>query len=104
MKIYDYTVIFEEVEEGGYAVRIPALPGCFTFGDSLEEARRMAKEAIQCHIEGLLKDGEPVPIEDKSKTHQSDSLSPWRLSINEYERPILTNRFIHPRLKPRVIA
>ena len=64
MTQYKYTVIFEPAEEGGYVVRVPALPGCYTQGETLEEAKEMAKEAIACYIESLIKDGLPVPEED----------------------------------------
>ena len=63
MAEYSFTVLFEPAEEGGYVVTVPALPGVVTQGDTLEEARVMAKEAIECHIEGLLLDGEPIPVE-----------------------------------------
>mgnify|MGYP001619909240 CR=1 FL=1 len=57
-----YTVVFEK-KEGGYTVLVPALPGVVTCGRTLKEARAMAEDAILCHIEGLLKDGKPVPQE-----------------------------------------
>lgn len=61
-----YTVLLVPDEEmGGYSVEVPTLPGCFTQGDTLEEALANAREAIQCHIEGLEKDGEPVPVETR---------------------------------------
>ena len=63
-KQYSYTVLFEPAEEGGYIVTCPALPGVVTEGDTLEEARAMAKDAIRCYLESLAKDGEPIP-EDK---------------------------------------
>jgi predicted RNase H-like HicB family nuclease len=62
---YDFTVLFEPTEEGGYTAIVPALPGEETEGRSLEDARAMAIEAIQCHIESLLKDGEPIPHDVK---------------------------------------
>ena len=58
-----YTVIFEPNERGGYTVSVPALPGLVTEGRTLEEARVMAQDAIRCYLEGLLKDGEPIPEE-----------------------------------------
>ena len=61
----NYTVLFEPLEEGGYMVVVPALPGIVTYGETLDEAREMAVDAIKCHCEGLLKDGEPLP---KDKT------------------------------------
>ena len=51
-------------DEGGYAVSVPALPGCFSQGDTVEEALEHAREAIQCHLEGLALEGEPIPEED----------------------------------------
>jgi len=46
---YQYTVIFEPAEEGGYNVVVPAIPEICTFGESLEEAREMAIDAIRCY-------------------------------------------------------
>jgi len=59
-----YTVILEPDEEGrGYTVRVPALPGCITEGQTREEALANAREAITGFIEGLRKAREPVPEE-----------------------------------------
>ena len=52
-----YTAVFDK-EDDGYTVTVPALPGLVTGGRTLEEARGMALEAIRCHLESLLKDGE----------------------------------------------
>ncbi len=56
-----YTVIYEPQPEGGYTVAVPALPGCVTEGDTLDEARRMAEDAIRTYCESLLKDGAALP-------------------------------------------
>lgn len=66
-KQYSYTVLFEPAEEGGYVVTCPALPGVVTEGDTLEEARAMAKDAIRCYLESLTKDGEPIPDDKELK-------------------------------------
>ncbi len=58
---YSYTVLFEPAEESGYVVRVPAFPGLVTEGDTLEEARQMAKDAVRAYIESLRKDGLPIP-------------------------------------------
>jgi predicted RNase H-like HicB family nuclease len=58
-----YTIVVEPEEESGYMVSVPALPGCFTQGRSLDECRERAAEAIALHIAGLEADGEPVPEE-----------------------------------------
>ena len=54
-KIYEYEVVFEP-NGGGYTVTVPKLPGLVTEGDTLKEARSMAKDAIRCYLESLLKD------------------------------------------------
>ncbi len=58
-----YTIVVEPEETGGYYVIVPALPGCFTRGDTLDECRENAVEAIAVHIAGLETDGEEVPEE-----------------------------------------
>ncbi len=58
---FTYTALFEAAEEGGYTVTVPALPGVVTEGDTLEEARAMVADAIQCYLESLRKDGLPFP-------------------------------------------
>jgi antitoxin HicB len=58
---YGYTVIYEQLDEGGFQVIVPALPGIVTYGRTLDEAREMARDAIVCHIRGLLKDDEEIP-------------------------------------------
>lgn len=58
-----FIVLFEPNELGGWTVTVPALPGVVTEGRTLEEAHRMAEEAIQLHLEALLEDGEPIPEE-----------------------------------------
>lgn len=60
---YRYRVILEPEEEGGYAVWVPALPGCVSQGDTLEEALANIREAIQSYVESCRKHGEAVPDE-----------------------------------------
>lgn len=61
---YRYSIVLDpDLEDGGYTVTVPALSGIVTQGETFDEAVAMAKEAIQCHIEGLLADGEAVPEE-----------------------------------------
>ncbi len=59
-----YTVLLiPEPEDGGYTVRVPALPECITQGDTVEEALEMAKDLIQLYLEYLAAQGEPIPEE-----------------------------------------
>lgn len=69
-----YTVLFEPAEEGGYVVTCPALPGLVTEGDTLEEAREMARDAITGYLESLRKDGRPAP-EDRDVTPIKETLT-----------------------------
>jgi len=62
---YSYTVLFEPAEEGGFVAHCPALPGVHTQGETLEEARAMARDAIQGYLESLTKDGQPIPNDVK---------------------------------------
>jgi predicted RNase H-like HicB family nuclease len=66
-KEYSYTVFFEPSPEGGFIVTVPALPGLITEGDTIEEAREMARDAIQAYLASLVKDGEKIPEEKDSK-------------------------------------
>lgn len=61
---YRFAVLFEPAEEGGYTVTCPSLPGLITEGDTIEEARANAAEAIRGYIEALAKEGQPIPPED----------------------------------------
>lgn len=64
MSQYSYTVILEpDPGEGGYTVTVPALPGCVTQGETLEEAIVMAKDVIRLYIETLVAESEPIPLE-----------------------------------------
>ena len=50
-----FNIVLEPAAEGGFNVSVPALDGCFTQGDTEQEALDNAKEAIQCYLEGLEK-------------------------------------------------
>jgi predicted RNase H-like HicB family nuclease len=62
-----YTVILQEETDpdfaGYYNAIVPALPGCFSYGASREEALANVKEAIQPYLEDLEASGEPIPVE-----------------------------------------
>ena len=67
-KEYGYTVIYQRMPEGGYNVVVPAIPEICTFGETLSEARHMAKDALRCFLESALKTGEPIPKDLKPPT------------------------------------
>lgn len=66
MKALSYRILLREEPEGGYTVTVPTLPGCLTFGETIDEAIAMAKEAISLYIESLTAHGEEIPTEEKT--------------------------------------
>jgi predicted RNase H-like HicB family nuclease len=64
--MYTYKIHLHKEEEGGFTVTVPALPGCITYGENVDEAIEMAKEAIQLYLEDLKERGETIP--DDSNT------------------------------------
>ena len=59
-----YRILLRKEPEGGYTVIVPSLPGCVTYGDTIDEAIKMAKEAIGLYIESLKEHGEEIPTEE----------------------------------------
>ncbi len=67
MKAYDFMVLLEPDEDaGGYVVSCPALPGCYTQGDTIDEALENIEEAILLCLEDMMAQNQPIP--DMSKT------------------------------------
>ncbi|CAD7767218.1 MAG: HicB_like antitoxin of bacterial toxin-antitoxinsystem [Candidatus Argoarchaeum ethanivorans] len=64
MNVLNYRILLRKEPEGGYTVIVPSLPGCVTYGDSIEEAIKMGKEAIKLYVESLKEHGEEIPTED----------------------------------------
>jgi len=65
----NFPVVVHKDPDSAYGVTVLDLPGCFSAGDTLDEALENAKEAIECHIEGLLMDEEFVPIPQTIEKH-----------------------------------
>lgn len=55
-----YRIILRPEPEGGYTVTVPALPGCVTYGATLEAANAMAADAVRAYLESMRKHAEPV--------------------------------------------
>ncbi|OGG59192.1 antitoxin HicB [Candidatus Kaiserbacteria bacterium RIFCSPHIGHO2_01_FULL_56_24] len=64
MRKKTFQLVFEPDLEGGYTVTVPALPGCITYGAEMEEARKMAREAIELYLEDLAASNEKIPQTD----------------------------------------
>lgn len=65
-----YPVIIHKDPDSDYGVTVPDLPGCFTAGDTIDDAIAQAAEAIECHIEGMVLDGQTIPAPRSIEFHQ----------------------------------
>lgn len=61
----EYIVLIHQAEEGGFWAEIPALPGCYSQGETIEETMRNIKEAIEAHIVALKEDKQEIPTEEE---------------------------------------
>jgi antitoxin HicB len=66
MEHLTYKIHLHKELEGGYTVIVPALPGCITWGENIEQSMLIAREAIEGYIATLKDIGEPIP--DDSET------------------------------------
>jgi predicted RNase H-like HicB family nuclease len=57
----DYIALIHKEADSDYGVSFPDFPGCVTAGATLDEARRMAEEALELHLEGLAEDNQSAP-------------------------------------------
>lgn len=77
-----YIALLRKDRDSDFGVDFPDFPGCVTAGRTLEEAHRMAAEALQFHVDGMLADHEPIPepspldvvMADKHNTHSVATL------------------------------
>lgn len=59
-KELSYRIVLRPEPEGGYTVIVPSLPGCITFGETIDEAKEMAKDAIEAYLKSVEKHGEEI--------------------------------------------
>lgn len=72
-------VSFVHRENSGFGVSFPDFPGCVAVGESFDEAVRQGCEALALHVEGLTKDGEPIPSPRPIDAIKGDpELADWR--------------------------
>jgi len=64
LKLLSYRVLLRKEPEGGYTVIVPSLPGCVTYGGTIDEAISMAKDAIGLYLESLKAHRERIPTEE----------------------------------------
>ncbi|OHA91039.1 MAG: antitoxin HicB [Candidatus Zambryskibacteria bacterium RIFCSPHIGHO2_01_FULL_44_22b] len=66
MRYLQYNLVFRPEPEGGFTVFAPALPGCISYGKTLEEAKRYIQDAIRGYTISLRKHNERIPTDEKS--------------------------------------
>jgi predicted RNase H-like HicB family nuclease len=64
-----YPVVVHKDPNSDYGVTVPDLPGCFSAGETMDEALQEVVEAIEAHLEGMLMDGEPIPTPQSVEHH-----------------------------------
>lgn len=67
-----YPIVLHTDNGVSYGVTVPDVPGCFSAGDTLDEALEMAEEAIFSHLELLLEDGEDIPTASSISAHKDN--------------------------------
>ncbi|MCU0637334.1 MAG: type II toxin-antitoxin system HicB family antitoxin [Methanothrix sp.] len=60
----DYTILIHQAEEGGYWSEVPALPGCYSQGETIDETMKNTKEAIEAHLLALKEDLVAAPVDE----------------------------------------
>jgi predicted RNase H-like HicB family nuclease len=65
-----FPVVIHKDPESDYGVTVPDLPGCFSAGETLDDALNRAVEAIELHLDGMLQDNEPIPTSKGMEVHQ----------------------------------
>lgn len=59
-----HIILLRDPDTGDWGVKVPALPGCYSAGETVEEALANVREAIALHVAALSEAGEPIPPDD----------------------------------------
>ena len=93
-RLMEYIAYLHKDRKSDFGVSFPDFPGCVTAGRTLDEARRLAAEALALHIRGMLEDGESVPepstIDDVASDPALQSAVAFLVS-SEIERTVRVN-------------
>ncbi len=101
-----YPVVIHKDENSDYGVTFPDLPGCFSAGETIEEAFVNAQEAAECHIEGILLDSEPFPVAttiEKHKDNPDFKDSIWALVEVDLSRLSLKSKRVNITMPERLL-
>ena len=76
-----YIALIRKEPTSDYGVEFPDLPGCVTAGTDLDDARRMAREALALHIQGLVEDGDEIPSPSTLETVMQDPVNAGTVAV-----------------------
>ena len=76
-----YIALIRKDPTSDYGVEFPDLPGCVTAGTDLDDARRMAREALALHIQGLVEDGDEIPSPSALETVMQDPVNAGTVAV-----------------------
>jgi predicted RNase H-like HicB family nuclease len=102
-----YPVVIHKDKSSDYGVTVPDLPGCFSAGETMEEALTNAVEAIECHLEGVLFAGEAIPEAQSVEVHQQNkdyAGGTWALVSVDLSKLASKAKRINITLPERVLA
>ncbi len=102
-----YPVVIHKDKTSDYGVTVPDLPGCFSAGETLEDALTLVVEAIECHLEGLLLEGDVIPEAQSVEVHQQNkdfAGGTWALVNVDLSKLASKAKRINITLPERVLA
>ena len=102
-----YPVVIHKDKSSDYGVTVPDLPGCFSAGETMEDAMTNVVEAIECHLEGLLFDGDAIPVAQPVEGHQKNKNfagGTWALVNVDLSKLASKAKRINITLPERVLA
>lgn len=70
----NYPIVIHKDDNSDFGVTVPDLSGCFSAGNTIDDAIENVKEAILCHLEGLLLDNEKLPLPTSIEKHKDNAL------------------------------
>lgn len=102
-----FAIVIHKDPGSCYGVAVPGLPGCFSAGDTLDDAVESAPEAIACHLEGMLMDGKPIPdqpsLAELQAREECDN-AVWALVNVDLSKLASTTKRVNITMPARVLA
>jgi predicted RNase H-like HicB family nuclease len=91
----EYIAYLHKDRDSDFGVSFPDFPGCITAGRTLEEARKMAAEALKLHVEGMAEDGEVIPepsnLDDVAEETARTNAIPFMVSVDAADATVRVN-------------